>query len=387
MKAIIIGGGIAGLAAAKALQLLDWKISIYEQAPELKPAGAGIVLSANALKALKAISLYDAVIEKGNILEKFSILDQNGSTLTKTNHLSLSKKFGHLSGISLHRTELQQALLSEIFRLKIRTGKRCKSIVQTGEYVEAEFEDGEKERADLLLGCDGIHSAVRQAIFPATELRYSGYTCWRGVTSHRPAGRETSFASESWGRGKRFGIVPLTNNRVYWFACLNSPNQKDPAMSAMQPQDLQEIYAGFHQPVHEIIKSTPPEALLWNDITDLKPIPSFSSGRVVLLGDAAHATTPNMGQGACQALEDAAVLGSLLQKNDYITAFRKYNQLRLPRTRKIVEQSRLAGKIAQWENPIAVKLRNLLLKSTPASINEKQMTSLFNVEFDKVCNC
>ena len=387
MKAIIIGGGIAGLAAAKALQLLDWEVSIYEQAPELKPAGAGIVLSANALKALKAISLYDDVTAKGNVLEKFSILDSKGKTLSNTNHSKLSKKFGHISGISLHRTDLQQAILSEIFRIKVQTGKRCKTISQTADHVEVLFEDGKVAKGDLLLGCDGIHSVVRQSQFPEAELRYSGYTCWRGVTSHRPTSREITYATESWGKGKRFGIVPLTNNRVYWFACLNAPQARDPKMEKMGIKELQEVFSEFHEPVQEVLSLTPPEALLWNDINDLKPIPSFSKGRVVLLGDAAHATTPNMGQGACQALEDVAVLGSLLMKNDYETAFLKYDQLRVPRTHKVVNQSWQLGKMAQWENPLAVGFRNLLLKSMPASVNEKQMDSLLNVEFEKVCNC
>lgn len=384
MKAIIIGGGIAGLAAARGLQLLNWEVKIYEQAPELTPAGAGIVLSANALKALQAIRLYDPVVAKGNPIDKFDILDEKGNTLTSTNHLLLSKKFGHVSGITLHRRELQEVLLSQLSSLTVQTGKQCRSINQTPEGVEVEFNDGELVQADILLGCDGIHSAVRENIFPGSQKRFAGYTCWRGVASSRPASQHPKQATESWGRGRRFGIVPLTENRVYWFACLNTPLARDPKLAKMDLNDLQQIFTDFHEPVKEVLQKTPPEALLLNDIMDLKPIPSFSKGRVVLLGDAAHATTPNMGQGACQALEDVAVLSALLQKYEPEKAFIEYNKLRVPRTHEVVNKSWQLGKIAHWENPIAVSFRNLLLKNLPDSVNERQLNELLNVRFEPV---
>lgn len=386
MKAIIIGGGIAGLAAARGLQLLNWEVTVYEQAAELKTAGAGIVLSANALKALKALGIYEAVVEKGNPLEKFDILDDKGNLLTSTNHLRLSKKFGHLSGISLHRTDLQQVLLSQLSSVSVRPGKRCRSIRQKPESVEVEFMDGDVAQADILLGCDGIHSAVRESIFLGSKKRFAGYACWRGVTTGQPISRAAHYATESWGRGKRFGIVPLTHNRVYWFACLNTQMHQDPAMAKISLEDLQKIYGGFHEPVQEILQNTLSEALLLNDIIDLKPISSFSKGRVVLLGDAAHATTPNMGQGACQALEDVAVLTKLLQDQGPGKAFQEYDRLRLPRTRKIVNQSWQLGKMSQWENPLLVRLRNGLMKSLPAKLNERQLESLLNVHFQPVIN-
>ena len=389
MKAIIIGGGIAGLAAARGLELLGWKVHIYEQTTELKPAGAGIVISANALKALRALGLYDAVVEKGNQLQKFDILDQKGGILASTNHQNLSKKFGHISGISLHRPELQHALLSQLSSTILYQGKGCKNIRQTAEFVEVEFTDGKKAQADILLGCDGIHSAVRESIFPTgipakSPLRFAGYTCWRGVTSSRPSSREAGYASESWGKGRRFGIVPLSHDRVYWFACLNTRTARNPELAKMNLNDLQKIFAEFHEPVQEVLQRTPNETLLLNDIQDLTPIPTFSKGRVVLLGDAAHATTPNMGQGACQALEDVAVLTHLLKKSDYKTAFREYDLQHIPRTHKIVEKSWQLGKVAQWENSLAVSFRNILMKSIPESVNERQLVNLFDVKFEKV---
>lgn len=313
MKAIIIGGGIAGLAAARGLQLLNWEVSVYEQAPVYKAAGAGIVLSANALKALKALGLYEAIAEVGHPIELVNVKSEKGNILSKTDLPSLAKRFDHLSSLTLHRSELQSVLLSQLCPLQVQMGKKCKSIRQSQTGVEVEFEDGELASADILLACDGIHSAVRKSVFPDVEKRYSGYTCWRGIASARPNSHPANLVIESWGRGRRFGIVPISKNRVYWFACLNAPRPQDPKMEKITLQDLKKIFKNFHAPIAEILENTPEQAIIWNDILDIKPIPSFTNVRVVLLGDAGHAPTPNMGQGGCQTLEDAAVLPALLQ--------------------------------------------------------------------------
>ena len=384
MKAIIIGGGIAGIAAARGLQLLNWEVSVYEQAPVYKPAGAGIVLSPNALKALKALGLYDAVAEVGHPIEWVNIKSEKGSILSKTHLSSLAKRFDYQSSLTLHRAELQSALLSQLSTLQVQMGKKCKSIRQNQGGVEVEFEDGKLATADILLGCDGIHSVVRESVFTDVKKRYSGYTCWRGIASAKPESHPANLVIESWGRGRRFGIVPISHNRVYWFACLNAPRPRDPEMEKISLQDLKKIFKNFHAPVAEILENTPEKAIIWNDIMDIRPMPSFTNGRLVLLGDAGHAPTPNMGQGGCQALEDAALLPALLGQHDYKTAFSGYNRLRIPRTHKIVNQSWTMGKMAHWENPLAVACRNALFRSIPESVNERQLNNLFDVKFEKV---
>jgi 2-polyprenyl-6-methoxyphenol hydroxylase-like FAD-dependent oxidoreductase len=151
-------------------------------------------------------------------------------------------------------------------------------------------------------------------------------------------------------------------------------------------RDLKKIFKNYHPPVAEILENTPEQAIIWNDLMGIKPMPSYTNGRVVLLGDAAHAPTPNMGQGGCQALEDAAVLPALLRRYDYKTAFSEFNHLRIPRTHKIINQSWTMGKIAQWENPLAVAFRKVLFRSIPDSINKRQLQNLFDVKFEKVLN-
>ena len=385
MKAIVIGAGIAGLAAAKGLQRIGWEVAVYEQAPLLKPLGAGLVLSANALKALRALGVLEEALKIGQSLNHFLILNKKGKILADTNHLLLSQRWGIQSCISLHRGELQQLLLESIHPLQVQTGKRCKALVQDEQGVKVTFEDGSSDRADLLIGCDGIHSAVRHSavneqLAPQAKKRYAGYTCWRGITSQQPAGLHQQQATESWGSGNRFGIVPLTNNRVYWFACLNAAQPQDPAMKAMGMQELQKHFNDFHKPVQELLQLTPPEALIWGDIIDLEPLSTYTFGRVVLVGDAAHATTPNMGQGACQALEGTAVLMALLARLPLQEALKEYNRQRVPRASGIVKQSWQVGKIAQLANPAGVWLRDHLFPLIPQSVNNRPLEALLGIE-------
>jgi 2-polyprenyl-6-methoxyphenol hydroxylase-like FAD-dependent oxidoreductase len=384
MKAIIIGGGIAGLAAANGLNKIGWQVLVYEQVPELNAAGAGLVLSANALKALRVMGLYDPVLKLGQPLHKFTIRSRKGKVLADTNHLQLSEQFGVQSSISIHRAELQQALMAQLKPQQIQTGKRFKEFSQNGQKVTVSFDGGSSDTADLLIGCDGVHSAVRQQLVPGARKRFAGYTCWRGISLKMPAGINAHQATESWGTGDRFGIVPLTHERVYWFACLNAKLAQDPAMKAMGIEALQEQFRSYHAPIKELIGLTPPNALIWNDIIDLEPITSYTHGRVVLTGDAAHATTPNMGQGACQALEGTAVLIAQLAKLPLHKALEAYNAQRVPRAISIVKRSWQLGKLAQLSNPLAVGLRNALFPLIPQSVNKKQLKELMDIELEVI---
>ena len=165
----------------------------------------------------------------------------------------------------------------------------------------------------------------------------------------------------------------MTNNRIYWFACINSKTPKNRLFEAFKIEHLQENFRGYHFPIPQSLKLTEQSSVFWDDITDLKPLTKFAYDNILLMGDAGHATTPNMGQGACQAIEDAAVLGQILKTNsDVKSAFQTYEQRRIKRTTKIVNTSWTIGKIAQMTNPIAVSLRNFATRMTPKSVGEKQ---------------
>jgi 2-polyprenyl-6-methoxyphenol hydroxylase-like FAD-dependent oxidoreductase len=238
--------------------------------------------------------------------------------------------------------------------------------------VSVRFADGHTDRSDLVVGADGIHSATRRQLFPEVRLRYSGYTAWRGVVTTRDE-VALGVTSESWGCGSRFGIVRVDKERVYWFATANAPAGIS-LTAAERKSFLRQKFRGWHHPIELLLESTPAEEILHNDIYDLKPMKNWSKGRVVLLGDAAHPTTPNMGQGACMAIESSLVLTrSLLQEGDLPRALHLYETERMPRTAWITDQSWKIGQIGQLENPLACGVRDFLLRIAPARITRKTL--------------
>ena len=378
MKVVIIGGGIAGLTTAIALQRAGITCTIYEAAAHFQPVGAGIVLAANALKALEKMGIAEAILPKGRLLDAFTILDNNGRKIIHTNSRLVRAKFG-ADNFTIHRADLHQILLSFIPAANLHWNKRCVNLTQTRDKVNLFFQDGRVAEADYVLACDGIHSVVRKKLLPKVQPRYSGYTCWRAVVAMPPV--TLPEATETWGTIGRFGIVPLPANKIYWFACLRAA-QNDQNFKKYTSLQLLDLFKNFHSPVPELLRQSQNEQLLWNDICDLKPLPQFAFGNILLLGDAAHATTPNMGQGACQAIEDAVILASEWQQTTNVPdAFRNFEQKRLARTNYITTQSRRIGQMAHVQNKYLAQLRNTVLRLMPASLQEKNLKKLLDVSF------
>jgi 2-polyprenyl-6-methoxyphenol hydroxylase-like FAD-dependent oxidoreductase len=294
MKVVITGGGIAGLTTAIALQQVGISCTIYEASPELKPVGAGIVLAANAIKAFKKTGIAQAILEKGRLLDAFTILDTTGKTILKTNSSLVRAKFG-TDNFTIHRADLHQVLLSFIPPENLQLNKRCVHLERTLDKVFLFFQDGSKAEADYVLACDGIHSGIRSKLLPGVYPRYAGYTCWRAVVdSPHLAYNE---ATETWGTHARFGMVPLPAGKIYWFACIPAA-QNDQNLKNYTSLHLLNYFKNFHSPIPELLHLSQNEQLLWNDICDIKPLKRFAFDNILLLGDAAHATTPNMGQGS-----------------------------------------------------------------------------------------
>jgi 2-polyprenyl-6-methoxyphenol hydroxylase-like FAD-dependent oxidoreductase len=242
------------------------------------------------------------------------------------------------------------------------------------------FQDGTMHETDYLIAAEGIHSVVRRYVLPDCKPRYAGYTCWRAVIDNSKLWLNE--CSETWGSKGRFGIVPLADNKIYWFACVNTVANNTAIKNYTVP-DLQKQFAGYHYPVEAILKATKNENLIWADINDLKPINRYAFNNILLIGDAAHATTPNLGQGACQAVEDAVILAAAIKNNsDTTAAFKKFEQRRLKRTHWIVNTSRRIGKIAQLEQKQLIRIRNFILKNIPQSVNDRQFKKLYNTDFN-----
>lgn len=379
MHYTILGGGIAGLTAAIALKQMGIEATIFEAAPTIKPVGAGLVLAANAIKAYRRLGIAEKIIAKGQALSTLQILNQRGKVLTSADAIAISKKYD-LHNFAIHRAALHETLLAELDPKQLIVNKKAIGFKRLAdEKVIISFADGSTYITDYLIVADGIHSAIRQQLLPESTPRYSGYTCWRAVIDN--PGLQLNTATETWGKGSRFGIVPLAGDKIYWFACMNAP-QNDPINRTMKVADLQQLFQDFHHPVPTILKNTKDTALIWNDIIDLKPISQFAFGNVILIGDAAHATTPNLGQGACQAIEDAIILADELKKhNTPSAAFAAFEKRRIPRTHYVVNTSWSMGKIAQWSHPFLVALRNALFKLLPERVNENQMKRVLEVDF------
>jgi 2-polyprenyl-6-methoxyphenol hydroxylase-like FAD-dependent oxidoreductase len=370
-RAIIVGGGIGGLCAAIALRQIGVDVTVYEKVNELSDVGAGLTLWANAIKALRRLGLAEAVLKHGAKIQKGEFRTWRGKTLASIQTGELEQLYGDPT-IAIHRADLHRILLAALPEDAVRWGAACTGFDQAQERVSVHFTNGQIDQADLLIGADGIHSVVRQQLFPHVTLRYSGYSAWRGVVSTEDE-VALGVAFETWGRGSRFGMVRINQQQVYWFATANMPaGQRQTATQGKAW--LQQRFRGWHHPVESLLAATSAEAILHNDIYDFKPIKQWSQGRVTLLGDAAHPTTPNMGQGACQAIESSVVLArSLGQGNEVAASLRQYEIERMPRTAWITNQSWRIGQMGQLENNLACALRDFVMSLTPASILKKQM--------------
>jgi len=374
-KALIIGSGIGGLATAIALKQIGFTVALFERAPQLREVGAGLSLWANALRALDYLGLGDAIRALALPETAAGIRTDRGDLLMATTNAQLATQFGDLS-VMVHRAELHE-LLQARFDQEIRVDMNCVAVTTEGTGVRAQFHNGEDVQGDLLIGADGLHSQVRATLHGQQPPRYAGYTAWRGVV---PFDTSQLRPGESWGAGMRFGQIPMKDGRVYWFATTNcAAGQQSPKG---EKETLLRLFGHWHEPIGALLAATPEAAILHNDIYDRPPLKRWGEGLVTLLGDAAHPMTPNLGQGACQALEDAIVLAKQLQRTaDIGAALRAYEAARIPRTSMIVQQSRRVGWVGQWTNPAAVAVRNLLLKHLLSKVQHQQLAPLIGYEF------
>lgn len=369
-RVIVIGGGIGGLCTAIALRQAGFEPVVYEKTGAFDVAGAGLTLWANAIRVLRALGIDDSELE-GSRIQNGAIRSAEGETLTRLPSGEIERILGAPT-IAIHRAALHEVLLSKLPKESIFLNAACTRFEQDEAGVTVCFADGHVDRADLLVGADGIHSTIRQKLFPEVRLRYAGYAAWRGVVS-LDAGIKVNETSESWGRGLRFGIVPIGGRQIYWFAAGNQP--KGIRTSPEERKSLMlEHFSKWHAPIAQILEATPAESILENDVYDFQPMSRWSQGRVTLLGDAAHATTPNMGQGACQAIESSLELArSLADCADVGMALQRYEAERHERTAWITNNSWMMGKVGQWENPVACAARTLVMRLTPASVMLKQL--------------
>ena len=367
MKAIVVGGCVGGLCAAIALRRGGIEAAVFERAGRLEEIGAGVALAPNALRGLERLGVADAVRARGAASRKGIARTSCGEVLTEADW----------NGVSIHRADLQATLLEALEPDTVRLGSACTGFDQDPTAVSVRLADGREERGDVLIGADGLHSEIRAQLVGRTKPRYAGTTAWRGVT--RFEHESLASVSESWGRGSRFGLQAIGRGRVYWYATKNAPEGSS-APPAERKRELLERFAGWHEPIEAVIEATEEAGILQTDIYDRKPLRRWSEGRVTLLGDAAHPMTPDWGQGAAQAIEDAVVLADCLRREDDVAlALRAYEGRRVRRANALVRQSRLLNRIGQLESPLACRVRDGMMKRTPARLRRRQLERIASV--------
>jgi 2-polyprenyl-6-methoxyphenol hydroxylase-like FAD-dependent oxidoreductase len=380
-RAVVIGAGIGGLTAAVALQQRGWDVTVFERAASLEAVGSGLAVAANALKALDTIGVGDEIRKLSAIQGEAGIRRADGRWLVKTTEEVASARHGD-SVVLLRRADLVDALSARLEPGTVRLNTTVKEVdPETGrvtfetrgpetasgsqpaaDHVTApEPDDGmgreSRLEADLVVAADGIHSLVRTALFPGHPgPRYAGITSWRVLI---PGGGVPGQTFESWGEGKVFGVMPLAGGLAYCYATDAVPAGGG---GGDQGAELLRLFGDWHDPIPSLLASASPQDVLRNDVHHLAtPLPAMHRGKVALLGDAAHAMTPNMGQGACQAIEDAVVLAHVMGTGAGLAA---YTTARLERTAGIVARSASICRATRLRNPLAVRLRDAMVTLT-----------------------
>ncbi|RAP73447.1 FAD-dependent monooxygenase [Paenibacillus montanisoli] len=367
-RAIVIGAGIGGLSAALALRQRGWQVAVYDRAAALREAGAGIVLAANAMKALDLLGVGGQARTVGAPVEQADIRSWDGRLITSLPAAEQAAKYGTHSYV-MHRADLQSILLHAVAaESPVHTGMRWLTGERKGDLVTAVFEDDTREDANVLIGADGLHSTVRERLFGESPLRYSGYAAYRGVCTLNEAriGSTAGGGFEALGTGLRFGYSRLGRGRVFWFAAINAPQGSLLPVPARK-QALLSRFSGWYRPVLDALEATEASEILAHDIADRAPLSRWSTGNMTLLGDAAHPMLPNLGQGGAQAVEDAIVLARCLEQGDVPSALEAYEKERMARTSRIVRMSRSMGRMVQLESKPLIWLRNRLLAAVPPS--------------------
>lgn len=377
---IIVGAGIGGLTTAIALAQKGINVKIFERANEIKEVGAGIWVAPNGMKVFEKLGIVQEIINSGKILKKISVVDLEYNPISTINENDFKPK--HKYGtVAIHRATLQNILTSYIPSENIYLNKSFKFYQQTEKSVIATFEDGTTEEADFLINADGIKSNARLQMHSTLNLRYSGQTCWRFTTSIDLPKDEEDNMYEVWAnsKGLRVGYSKIDEKRLYVFIT-NSVKQGGFDNKETLKQDLLKLCEPFSPIVKDLIKSANENEIIRTDLFDFKPISKWTVGRVALIGDAAHATTPNLGQGACQAIEDAFVIAEQLSsENNIIESFKNFQTKRIRKATFITNTSWLFARMTNTSG-LSKTLIKHILRLTPNFINNRQLNKIYSLE-------
>jgi 2-polyprenyl-6-methoxyphenol hydroxylase-like FAD-dependent oxidoreductase len=373
-KCAILGAGIGGLTLALALTRRGFDATVYERAPVISEIGAGLLLSPNAVSILYALGLKDGLAGISVSTPLWQVLNTKGKALSQ-----IRPEIRHIPGISLRRADLQQLLVSHLGSNALSLGHEAVGISTSGDgQPTVDFENTKSATSELVVVAEGINSQARNVFFKDTIKIPSQYVGWRAMVDFVPKGWEAGTVTETWGRGMRFGIAATGSGRCYWYASAN--RGPDQATSIEERKTLLlRLFAEWHHPVVDVLAATPGDQILENIIAE-RPVPNdWHKDGVVLLGDAAHAMTPNLGQGAAMAIEDAWELSECLASQSNLAgALSCYGQRRRRRVQMVQWVSRLVGLAIQTESPLLSACRDVLVLATPSFLAQASLRWIFN---------
>ncbi|UXR78031.1 MULTISPECIES: FAD-dependent monooxygenase [unclassified Staphylococcus] len=373
MKIGIVGAGIGGLTLAALLREKKHDVHIFEQQDAIKEVGAGIGIGGNVIEKLGDRDLAKGIKNIGHILKTTRMLDEHGQVISEVPFADGT------TNLTILRQTLVETIASYVTDDMLYFNHEVTAVEGTETMARLHFREQDSQTFDLVVGADGIHSIVRQTIQPKAHVQYQGYTCFRGMVEDVPELGQV--ADEYWGAKGRFGIVPLLDGKAYWFAAINA-KENDLQYKRFNKPYLQAYFNQYPDPVRRVLDHQPETGILHHDIYDLKPLNTFVyQARIVLLGDAAHATTPNMGQGAGQAMEDAIVLANVLDKYETLAeALKRYDKVRVKHTTKVIKRSRKIGRIAQKQGRLTIRLRNSIARKLPTWAIARQLKFLYKTK-------
>ncbi|ORB26243.1 FAD-dependent oxidoreductase [Mycolicibacterium parafortuitum] len=361
----VIGAGIAGLSAAVALRRAGHEVSVIEQRAEVG-SGSGISLWPNALAALDAIGLGDAVRQAGGRVTAGAIRWRDGTWVRRPSAQRIVDALGEPL-VVVRRSTLTDILRDALPVSAVHAGVAVTAVAATESSARITLADGRVREADAVVGADGVNSVVARTLNGPLRTRYVGYTAWRGVAA---CPLDPDLGGETLAPGTQVGHVPLGTSHTYWFATERTPEGS--TSPGGEHAYLTAKLAGWAEPIPRLVAATDPADLLRNDLYDRGQATHWSRGRAVLIGDAAHPMRPHLGQGGCQALEDAAILARFVDLTpDLATAFHRFGAYRKGRVRRLVREAELIGRVLNFR-PAA--LGGLASRAT-ALIPERVVTS------------
>ncbi|HEV3323393.1 MAG TPA: FAD-dependent monooxygenase [Solirubrobacteraceae bacterium] len=386
-RVLIIGAGPAGLTAAIALTRIGIDVRVFERAPELGKAGAGLGVQSNALRALQKLGIGDRIEAAGTELRAQEFRNIHGKLLFTFPQGEVADEYGTPT-ISLLRADVQWALIDAVKPGVLQLESECVAIEQDAQGVTATFADGHSERGALLIGADGGRSVARTHVYGAADTppRYSGFTSWRAVVEMSPDTLPADTSRTFLGAGQQCVMFPVGASRIYWGLLKREPRGGVNPESGLREM-LLEYLRDFPEVTRRVVSATDEERIIRADICDRDPEQTWVKGRVVLIGDAAHMTTPFIGQGAGISMEDAVVLAKELALTEGLRdqrvlagALESFQRERMPRCAQIVLTSRRRGQMLSLSNPAVATVRNAALRAVPKAVWRKAMAS--SIKYD-----